>query len=294
MDIDSLKCFITLARYLNFTKAAEIEHLTQPSLSRKINMLEEELGVRLFHRNSHQVILTKAGREFFYDTEKYLESYYIAIRKAQNIHCGFPNSLKIGIGLYEQDLLSPFLYNFSQMHTDIRYSCYQYGYLELIKRFNQGFLDVILTSDKYFFDINLDDFIVHRIHSSPWVLAVSSHDPISLMPMITKNSLKDRTMITMSEGTISQLLERIQFLGALKNIIYVNTFHTKMLMIDSRLGVGLIPKFVNTNAYTSIKKVDFEIFYRPRCFYILCRKKTSNPNAHTFVHEYMNTYPSTD
>lgn len=287
MDIDSLQCFITLARNLNFTKTAEIEHLTQPSLSRKINNLENELGVRLFHRNSHQVTLTDAGKEFFYDTERYLESYNIAIRKAQNIHCGFQNTLKIGVGVYEQDLLSPFLYHYSQTHMDMEFSCYQYDYLELIRRFNQGLLDVIVTSDKYFCDINLNDAIVHQIHNSPWVLAINKTDPISQMSMITQNSLKDRKMITMSEGTIFQLLDHYRILGSLQNIIYVNTFHTKMLMIDSCLGVGTIPEFVNIGAYSNIKKIGFEFLYRPRCFYILCKKETPNINAHNFVDEYM-------
>lgn len=66
MDIHTLQCFLTLAHDLNFTKAAEKEHITQSSLSRKINGLEDELGISLFYRDSHQVSLTEAGKEFFY------------------------------------------------------------------------------------------------------------------------------------------------------------------------------------------------------------------------------------
>ncbi len=291
MDLDSLQCFISLARYLNFTKAADKEHLTQHYLSSKINNLDQELGIQLFIRNSHQVILTDAGKEFFYDTEKYLEAYYIAIRKAQNIHSGYRNSLKIGVGLYEQDLLSPFLYEFSRLHTDIEFNCYQYGYLELAKRFEQGLLDIILTSDKYFCDIDLNGSIVHLIHASPWVIAISSRDPLSKVPLLTRNSLENQTMVTMSEGNISDLIDHFKALGALKSIAYVNTFHTKMLMIDSCLGVGTIPRFVNTNGYPNIKKLDFEANYCPRLFYILCRKGTQNTSAHIFVKEYMAALP---
>ena len=75
MDIHSLQCFLSLAQYLNYTKTAEKEHLTQPSLSRKIDNSKAELGVRLFNRDSHQVSLTEAGKEFYYDTQK--ASYYI-------------------------------------------------------------------------------------------------------------------------------------------------------------------------------------------------------------------------
>ena len=65
MNLDNVKCFISLAECLNFTKAAEKEHMTQTSMSRKISGLEEELGVRLFYRDNHQVILTDAGSEFW-------------------------------------------------------------------------------------------------------------------------------------------------------------------------------------------------------------------------------------
>ena len=47
MDIENIKCFISLAECLNFTKAAEKEHTTQTSMSRKINSLESELHVTL-------------------------------------------------------------------------------------------------------------------------------------------------------------------------------------------------------------------------------------------------------
>ena len=75
MNLDNVKCFISLAECLNFTKAAEKEHMTQTSMSRKISGLEEELGVRLFYRDNHQVILTDAGSEFYVQAQKLLEKY---------------------------------------------------------------------------------------------------------------------------------------------------------------------------------------------------------------------------
>lgn len=71
MNLDNVKCFISLAECLNFTKAAEKEHMTQTSMSRKISGLEEELGVRLFYRDNHQVILTDAGSEFYVHAQNF-------------------------------------------------------------------------------------------------------------------------------------------------------------------------------------------------------------------------------
>ena len=70
MNLDNVKCFLSLAECLNFTKAAEKEHMTQTSMSRKISGLEEELGVRLFYRGNHQVIVTEAGREGYGQAQK--------------------------------------------------------------------------------------------------------------------------------------------------------------------------------------------------------------------------------
>ena len=56
MNLENMKCFISLAECLNFTKAADKEHITQTSMSRKISSLEEELNVRLFYRDNHSVM----------------------------------------------------------------------------------------------------------------------------------------------------------------------------------------------------------------------------------------------
>ncbi len=55
MNIHQLKCFITLARTLNFSEAAKQLFLTQPSISRQIKCLESEVGLRLFDRSSRSV-----------------------------------------------------------------------------------------------------------------------------------------------------------------------------------------------------------------------------------------------
>ena len=58
MEFRVLKYFLMVAREENITKAAALLHLTQPTLSRQLMQLEEELGVTLFHRSKHSIILT--------------------------------------------------------------------------------------------------------------------------------------------------------------------------------------------------------------------------------------------
>lgn len=61
MEIRVLKYFLMVAREENITHAAELLHITQPTLSRQLIQLEEELGVKLFQRSKHRIILTEAG-----------------------------------------------------------------------------------------------------------------------------------------------------------------------------------------------------------------------------------------
>lgn len=61
MEIRVLKYFLMAAREENITKAAELLHITQPTLSRQLQQLEEELGVKLFQRSNHSIRLTEDG-----------------------------------------------------------------------------------------------------------------------------------------------------------------------------------------------------------------------------------------
>ena len=61
MELRTLKYFLAVAREANITKAAALLHVTQPTLSRQLMQLEEELGVKLFERGSHSITLTDDG-----------------------------------------------------------------------------------------------------------------------------------------------------------------------------------------------------------------------------------------
>ena len=64
MELRVLKYFLMVAREEIITKAARLLHITQPTLSRQLIQLEEELGVQLFHRGKYHVTLKKHSRNF--------------------------------------------------------------------------------------------------------------------------------------------------------------------------------------------------------------------------------------
>lgn len=62
MNFRILNYFLTVAHEKNITKAAEVLHITQPTLSRQLMQLEEDLGTKLFDRSQHKFALTPSGQ----------------------------------------------------------------------------------------------------------------------------------------------------------------------------------------------------------------------------------------
>lgn len=96
MEIDQLKCYLKVAETLNFTKAADELFISQATLSRKINSLEEELGIPLFDRTTRTVHLSEAGRQCFSDTEKIVQLYENMVMKTLGLSGHTAGSLRIG------------------------------------------------------------------------------------------------------------------------------------------------------------------------------------------------------
>ena len=66
INLNLYKVFYDVVKYGSFSKAAEFTYTTQSSISKSIKKLEEQLGTKLFYRNSHGVELTENGKELLY------------------------------------------------------------------------------------------------------------------------------------------------------------------------------------------------------------------------------------
>jgi DNA-binding transcriptional LysR family regulator len=73
MDLHQLRCFIAVAEELNFGRAAARLHMTQPPLSRQIQLLEKSLGGALFERNNSHVQLTHMGQHLLTESRLILK-----------------------------------------------------------------------------------------------------------------------------------------------------------------------------------------------------------------------------
>ena len=96
LELNLLAEFALLARHLHYNRTARELNLTQPTLSRHIVQLEEELGVQLFRRDRQSVALTEAGKLFLPEAEAVLARYDAARRRLQEYRDEMAGSITIG------------------------------------------------------------------------------------------------------------------------------------------------------------------------------------------------------
>jgi DNA-binding transcriptional LysR family regulator len=97
MELRHLRYFMAVAENLSFSIAAEKLQIAQPPLTQQIQLLEAELGVKLFDRKTRPIQITIAGQSLFKDLQSMMIHLDQAVRKAQQLHEGQGGYLTIGI-----------------------------------------------------------------------------------------------------------------------------------------------------------------------------------------------------
>lgn len=121
MDFRHLRQFIVLAETLNFRKAAEKLHMSQPPLSVSIRKLETELGVALFHRGKDGVRLTKSGEAALRDARRALFHAGEFVQSAKATATGERGLLRIGfVGSATRAILPAVVPVFRQRHPGVQ------------------------------------------------------------------------------------------------------------------------------------------------------------------------------
>lgn len=96
VELRHLRYFIAVAEELHFGRAAQRLNISQPPLSQQIQILEQEIGARLFARTNRSVRLTAAGQQFLLDARLILQNVAQAADKAARLHRGDEGELRIG------------------------------------------------------------------------------------------------------------------------------------------------------------------------------------------------------
>ena len=137
MEIRVLQYFLMVAREENITRAAHLLHVTQPTLSRQLMQLEEELGVTLFSRGNHRITLTEEGLLLYRHVKEAFLSLHTAEQTLARRHALGISHLRLGASATLcKYVLLPFLQRFIRLypHVKITISCQStYRTLELLQ-----------------------------------------------------------------------------------------------------------------------------------------------------------------
>jgi len=123
LDLRSLRFFITVADYLNLSRAADVLHISQSALSRQIQSLEEELGIQLFDRIGKRLVLTVEGKDLLPRIAVLLDQSEQLSTRAKAMAKGQVGLLRIGATPQTiEALLSRVLVGFRERYPDIETS----------------------------------------------------------------------------------------------------------------------------------------------------------------------------
>ncbi len=147
MEIHQLRYFVAVAEEESFSRAAEREHVSQPSLSQQIQKLEAELNQQLFDRLPRTVVLTEAGRTLLVYARQILAEIADARRCVTALGQEVAGRLSVGavpsIALY---VLPRLIRQFQQRYAKVTFELFEDTTDKLAQRLEDGTLDVVLAS----------------------------------------------------------------------------------------------------------------------------------------------------
>lgn len=201
MELRQLKYFVAVAEERNFGRAAARLHLSQPPLTRQIQMLEDELGTQLFLRTPRGVELTQAGAAFLEDARSIRMLVGQAADRAQKAGRGEVGTLDVGLfGTAMYETLPQLFAQFRARHPQVRLALHHGPTPVQLNALRQR--RVVLVFERMV--PREDDIAVELVHREPIVLALHEDHPLAALPEVPVEALKDEPMI-MPSSPSSQL-----------------------------------------------------------------------------------------
>ena len=144
IELRHLRYFIAVAEELHFGHAAARLNISQPPLSQQIQILEQQIGARLFARTNRSVSLTEAGRQFLADSRQILSQVDDAAARAARLHHGETGELRIGFTSSAPFIkaVSDTLSTFRRRYPDVHIQTRETNTREQIVPLNEGALDL--------------------------------------------------------------------------------------------------------------------------------------------------------
>ena len=187
MELRVLRYFLMVAREGSITKAANLLHITQPTLSRQMIQLEEELGVSLFLRNKYRITLTDDGILLKHRAQEIIELADKTEEEFKNKNEELNGKVSIGCGeTKNMSFLSQNMANFRKKYPLVRYNIYSATADEIKDLMEKGILDLGLLMEPV--DISRYEFI-RMPHREQWGLLVRTDSPLAQKEADTQKDL---------------------------------------------------------------------------------------------------------
>ena len=247
MEIRVLRYFLAVAREGNIAGAAAFLHLTQPTLSRQIRDLEEELGQTLLVRKSHGVALTAEGMLFRRRAEEILSM--VDRTEAEFASMGEAVSGDIYIGGGETQavrLIADIAREVRARHPGVRYHLFSGNAEDVTERLDKGLLDFgVLLGD-------IDETKYNHIQlpmRDVWGVLMPRSSPLAELESVRPRDLWDKPLILSRQVDNKSGLYR--WLGRepdqLNTVATYNLIYNASLMVDEGMGYAFtLDKLVNT------------------------------------------------
>lgn len=235
-----LHYFLTVARERNITNAAKALHITQPTLSRQMALLEQEIGAKLFFRDSRPLSLTDEGLLLRRRAEEILEliektEAEIAVQEEQ-----VEGTISIGCGeLASVKLLTELMADFSQQHSQVMFDIYTANADQIKRRMDDGLTDLGLLLEPV--DIERYEYIRMPVKER-WAAVMPSGVPLARREHVTAKDLADIPVIMPSRQKVHD--EVANWFGScyekLRVIGVSNLSTNAAMMVRAGLGYALI------------------------------------------------------
>src|SRR5262245_57019168 len=243
MEMQQIRYFLAVCQELNFTRAAETCHVAQPSLTRAIKLLEEELGGPLFHRERARTHLTELGRLM----HPYLEETYRQSREAKERAARFIKLDNMRLRLGMMCTIGPtnlvgLIGCLQQSHPGVELEIVDASAAELQQRLLAGDLEAAIYC--------LPEGIDERLHALPlfreqFIIALNANHRLARMNAIPVRELDGERYLN---RTNCEMLEhaRTIFLsnGAKVRRVYRSDRDDWVLaMVAAGMGFGFMPQY---------------------------------------------------
>ena len=263
MQIEYLSEFVTLANYLNFSETAILLNISQPTLSRHILQMEEELGVKLLIRDKQSVNITPFGKIFLKDAKLVLRTYQHMFDAARSYQKGMQDIVKVGHkGIFDERWIE-MINAFRKYHPNVEIKMISFeGFDEIYAAINGGEIDLALTVYSREWNFDLFDFEV--ILESNLLAVMSQEHSLAHKKRVTVGELMKQSLLFPDRSNHlsfpDEIFRRFQRLGADReklDVTYSKNFSDSFYETQANGKINVIPDFLSV-PLLGIKEVPIE------------------------------------